>query len=325
MITNTRSRIVDLIRLHGKVRAHFLHGEIGISKIAIHKQLKRLLEDKVIEKTGKPPKVYYYLKSDEIKEVAAEIDEKTKKIIDERYLYITPGGESKYGWEGFLLWCAKTRQEPVKTARDYIKTLKKFDSVRTNGLIDGMPKVKKTFNEVFLDKLFYLDFYSIERFGKTRLGQMLLYAKQSQNVALIKKLVEEIDEKVASIVKKHKIDGVLFVPPTVKREVQLMKELEKRLKLQVRRISAAKIRTDIVIPQKTLSKLEDRIDNASHTIAVEDTNGYKNILLIDDAVGSGATINETARQIKSKNMVKGEIIGLAITGSFKGFDVISEV
>jgi predicted amidophosphoribosyltransferase len=52
---------------------------------------------------------------------------------------------------------------------------------------------------------------------------------------------------------------------------------------------------------------------------------YNNILLIDDAVGSGATLNETARQIKNRNLCTGHIVGLAITGSFRGFDVISEV
>ena len=49
------------------------------------------------------------------------------------------------------------------------------------------------------------------------------------------------------------------------------------------------------------------------------------MLLIDDAVGSGATLNETAKQIRNKKLASGKIIGLAITGSFKGFDVISEV
>jgi len=48
-------------------------------------------------------------------------------------------------------------------------------------------------------------------------------------------------------------------------------------------------------------------------------------LLIDDAIGSGATLNEIALQIKNRGIVNGKIIGLAITGSIKGFDVISEV
>jgi hypothetical protein len=42
-------------------------------------------------------------------------------------------------------------------------------------------------------------------------------------------------------------------------------------------------------------------------------------------VGSGATLNETALQVKRMKVCSGKIIGLAITGSYKGFDVIIEV
>lgn len=52
---------------------------------------------------------------------------------------------------------------------------------------------------------------------------------------------------------------------------------------------------------------------------------HARVLLIDDVVGSGATLNETAKQIRERGMVQGKIIGLAIMGSYKGFDVISEV
>ena len=61
------------------------------------------------------------------------------------------------------------------------------------------------------------------------------------------------------------------------------------------------------------------------TIVVEENEIHDNILLIDDAVGSGATLNETAKQMREKGIVGGKIIGLAIVGSYKGFDVISEV
>jgi len=81
----------------------------------------------------------------------------------------------------------------------------------------------------------------------------------------------------------------------------------------------------IVVPQKTLNRLEDRIENAEKSIFLNDNRIFKNILLIDDAVGSGATINEVAKKIREKKLVKNKIIGLAITGSFKGFEVISEV
>ncbi len=77
-------------------------------------------------------------------------------------------------------------------------------------------------------------------------------------------------------------------------------------------------------PQKTLTKLEDRIENAKSTIIVDDSRKFKTLLLIDDALGSGATLNEVARKIKSQKMAD-TIIGLTITGSYSGFEAISEV
>lgn len=324
MITNTRKLIIEYVEKHHQLRAHDLARLLNISGTAIHKQLKKLVDEGGLEKIGKPPKVYYTLAS---KRVAKPpfVDPSVFRTINKRYLYITPIGEAKEGWTGFLTWCEKTKQNPVKTADEYISTLKKFDKFKKNDLIDGMPKMKNTFKNVFLDKLYYLDFYSIERFGKTKLGQTLLYAKQSQNKTLIGKLIDEIRPQIIKIIQKQDIDGVLFVPPTVKREIQFMKELEEKLRLPVRNLSVTKIKTEIIVPQKTLSKLEDRVENAKKTIIVEDKEKYENVLLIDDAVGSGATMNETAKQIKNKHLVHGDIIGLAITGSFKGFDIISEV
>ena len=48
------------------------------------------------------------------------------------------------------------------------------------------------------------------------------------------------------------------------------------------------------------------------------------ILILDDAIGSGATINEIALKIKTQKLAK-VIIGVSITGSYKGFEVISEL
>ena len=140
----------------------------------------------------------------------------------------------------------------------------------------------------------------------------------------MRELSDDIKPRIDEMIKKHKIDGIGFIPPTVKREVQFMRELEKNLKEKLRRVSIVKVKSEIMVPQKTLTKLNDRIENARNTIIVDERGSFENILLIDDAVGSGATLNETALQIKQKKIAK-NVIGLAITGSFKGFDVISEV
>ncbi|MDP2685008.1 MAG: hypothetical protein Q8P20_08310 [bacterium] len=326
MKTSTSEDIIKYLKAKGPSAAKNLSDHFGISRQALFKHhLPKLQKRGQIAKVGRPPKVFYYIPDKEAIEKTSQVSLSVKKIIDERYLIITPSGKIKEGLDGFEYWCIKNKLDIPKTADEYIKTLEKYDHFKKNGLIDGMVKMKQTFKKVYVDKLFYLDFYSLERFGKTKLGQMLLYAKQSQDKKLIKRLSENIAISINSLVKKYKINGVGFIPPTVKREVQFINELRKNLKLPIRKINLVKLKTQVAVPQKTLSKLNDRIENASTSIIVDDYEKYNNILLIDDAVGSGATINETARQIRNKKMCKGKIISLSITGSYKGFDVISEV
>lgn len=331
MKTETSDKIVAYIKKNKQATAKELADYLEISRQALFRQLSKLLKNNQIYKVGTPPKVFYFTQEGGARKIEIEIeneleaDEVSKKLIEENFLVITPAGERKEGVEGFIFWCQKTKQPIQKTSREYVKTLEKYNTFKKHGLIDGMAKIKATFPRVYLDNLFYCDFYSIERFGKTKLGQLLLYAKQSQNKVLMKELIATIKPKVDYVIEKYGIDGVGFIPPTVRREVQFMKELEKNLHQNVRKVSLVKVKTEITVPQKTLHRLEDRIENARKTIIVNEASSYEHILLIDDAVGSGATLNETAAQIKDKGICRGKIIGLSITGSFKGFDVISEV
>ncbi len=320
---STRKKVFDYIKERQRVTVGELVDNFNISRWAIYKHLNSLTKEDKITKTGKPPRVFYLVKKDE-KERDFTIDEKDKKIIEENYLIITPSGERKEGVEGFAYWCNKNNLDASKVADEYVKTFEKYNSYKKNGVINGNEKLQNTFGDVFLDDIYYLDFYSIERFGKTKLGQLLLYGKQSGNKKIIKEIIEIIKPKVEKIIKTHKIDAIGFIPWTVKREVQIMRELEKGMKIATGKIKIEKIKTEITVPQKTLNKLGDRIENAEKTIVLTENVRYKNILLIDDAVGSGATMNETARQIKDKKIAK-KVVGIAITGSFKGFDVISEV
>jgi len=324
MESKTSYKILEYIKQKGQASGNELTNHFDITSRAIRKQLSSLLNEGKIYKIGRPPKVFYLLAEDKIKKEDNTVDEKTRKIIDENFLNITPSGERQEGFEGFINWCLKRKDPLEKTAKEYVDTLKKYKRYKKDGLINGMHKLKGTFPDTAVDKLFYLDFYSIKRFGKTKLGQLLLYAKQSQNRGLIKELVDQIRPQIEELIMKYKIEAVGFIPPTVKREIQLMRELERQLHLTNPKVSLVKVKTPVIVPQKTLNKLEDRIENAKRTIIVDDTKKFKTVLLIDDALGSGATINETAKKIKNQGLAD-TIIGLAITGSFSGFEVISEV
>ncbi len=325
MRTETREKIVKLLLKRGQVTAKELADWLRISRQGLFLQLNKLLREGRIAKMGKPPTVYYYVPQVKKLSIDVSLDRQSIDFINERYLYVSPLGEKLAGVEGFKEWCRKNKLDVVKTSREYVITQEKYDKWVKDGVISGMEKLKRTFPKIYLDRLYYLDFYSIERFGKTKLGQLLLYAKQSQNREVIRELVTGVRPRIIELIKRNQVKSVGFIPPTVRREVQLMKELEKELRLPLRKIRIKKLKTEMIIPQKTLVRLQDRVENAARTIMIETDEKYNNILLIDDAVGSGATLNETAKQIRERNMVKGKIIGLAIVGSFKGFDVISEV
>ena len=321
---DTQEKIVSFIREKGQVKGIDIASYLGITRQALFKHLPKLLASGAITKMGKPPKVFYLINEKKEKAVYP-LNEKNKNKINQQFLVITPAGEKKEGVDGFVYWCEKNNLPIEKTANEYVKTLLKYESYNKDGFINGMGKMRNSFREVYLDEVFYLDFYSIERFGKTKLGQLLLYAKQSQNIVLMNDIITIIKPKIDKIVKEFHIDGIGFIPPTVKREKQLMKVLEKELSGNLRKIVITKVTTPIAVPQKTLNKLEDRIENAKNTLVVSENAPFNNILLVDDAIGSGATLNETAKKIKDKKICKGKIIGLAVTGSFKGFDIISEV
>ncbi|MEK7501724.1 MAG: winged helix-turn-helix transcriptional regulator [Patescibacteria group bacterium] len=320
----TTDKIIEYMKSKDQVTPAELSNYLGINRAATHRQINKLMRDNIIYKIGKSPKVFYLLTEKKKLVNTVHIDPELKKLIDDNFLVITPAGEREEGFHGFEYWCDKQKLPVDKTALEYKKTLRKYIPYKKDGLIDGMYKIKHTFDEVFVDKVFYLDFYSIERFGKTKLGQILLYAKQSQNKILIRELIDQIKPQVISLIKKFEINAVGYIPPTVKRETQLMKELERQLNLSIPSINLVKVKTPVTVPQKTLNRLEDRVENARGTIIVDDAKKYKTILLIDDALGSGATLNETARKIKNQKLAE-NIIGLAITGSFSGFEVISEV
>lgn len=322
------NQIIEYIRSNNEASANELQDHIGVSRQMIHRVLNTLLEEGYIQKLGRPPKVFYRLntaspeKSDAIGVTEEEID-----FLNEHFLIITETGKRLEGVEAMQTWCTKQKLPVEKTIKEFISTKKKYLNYSLpNGLIKGTDKLKNTkgFEQIAIDDLFYCDFYAIERFGKTKLGTLLHFAKQGQNRQLIQEIIGLTKDKTQKLIKEKKIEAVGYIPPTIKRHLQFMKVLEKGYNFPLPHISIVKVSGVIPVPQKALSKLTDRISNANASLVIKETRKFNNILLIDDAVGSGASMNETAIKLKQKKIAE-RVYGIAITGSFKGFDVIQEV
>jgi hypothetical protein len=326
---NIEYQIVIYLKEHFEASPNELFEKIGISRQMLHRVLNKLLQEKTLEKIGRPPKVFYRISQrvEFQKSKEETISDNEKEFLVEHFNLFTETGNELNGIEAFERWCFKQKLPLQKTVDEYIRTREKYLAYfGKNEFINGTEKLKTTkgFEKVCIDEMFYGDFYAIERFGKTKLGNLIHFAKQGQSKPLMEKICMALKPKIAKLIDEMKIDAVGYIPPTIKRELQLMNYMKRSLNLSLPHINLKKVSGIIPVPQKALAKLEERISNARASIVVDDKRSFNKILLIDDAVGSGATINETACKLKLKKMTS-TVIGFAVVGSFKGFDVIQEV
>jgi predicted amidophosphoribosyltransferase len=331
MKTGTQNKILELIKSSDGLRPHELVQSLSISAVAVHKQLRTLINKGLIEKRGRSPTVIYVAISNKIIKKDTYLSSEQKKIIDENFCYFTPSGVELFGTEGFITFLQNTKQDSntAQRANEYIDIISEASQFKeSTETIDGTKKISNTFQYSHLTKLYYSDFYSLPKYGKTKLGQYLLHGKSGQNIQLIKRISQLTKQHILSIIKKHQINAISFVPHSIPRKISFLQVYKKDLNLNLPEITLFKAYSGTVpIAQKSLSKLSERTENARHTIFVKDrAYDYQRILAIDDAVGSGATLNEiAAKLIKNHKNKSCEVYGYAIVGSYKGFEVLKEV
>ncbi len=326
MKTQTKQKIILFIQKHGKARAYDLRRELAITGAALHRQLKQLVANGQVSKIGKPPLVFYTIASKNAPPIT-DVKINHEAFINSYYLYISPRGEILTGVKGFIQWAINTKQTDLKQlSEEYVTTRKKANHFFNHlGWIDATTRFNSIFSKRFIDRVIYQDFYSLPKFGKTKLGQLVLYAKQSQNITLIKQLIDSCKPIIRKIISHYHVDAIAFIPPTIPRQIQLLKEFRLGLNINLPMIDLVKIyHGDVPIAQKSLSKIEERLINARETIQIKSTKRFDRVLIIDDAIGSGATIYETALKLKNQHLCK-HIYAYAVVGSFKGFDVIREI
>lgn len=299
-----------------------------INAISAKKYIKKFVDEGLLIKHGLPPQkiIYAYARTIGKHNFSA----KEKDVLEKYYAYTTPDGQLLKGEAGFVYWAEKRsgRKDIKKLVQEYIETRSKYYTDKDRiFLIDATDKLDRIFGkDVYLKKLFHRDYDALPVFGKTYLSQMVRIAKSGHaNTPVMTHIVEKIEYSLQHIIEEYAIDAIGFIPPTVFRKTQLMTFLSRRLNISLPKISITKETSFVPVQQKSLKKIEDRILNASKTIVVSNEKKFKNVLLIDDVTGSGATLNETAKKIVQQGIAQ-NVYGFTITGSAKAgvFDVISE-
>lgn len=314
--------------------------KLGKSRVLIHRYLQALLEQKKLEKIGKTPHTKYKLATNQLvsenveqkilnKKSEVQTDFKTRKTLDEVFLKFSPTWERLEWLLWFQKWCKEKNLDISQKIQDYLQIAKYIEKEQdTCGLLPADIAFGKDFEQNYLESVLYADQYNYMDFWRGKLAELTFYAKQSQNKQLIVESIAEIFPKLECLIQVQKFDAIAITPWSIERKNQLLWSLKKELAVfQIPFISVIKYSpSGIFIPQKSLKTRRERIQNAKNTIFVDDENAknYKKILLIDDFVGSWATLNETAKKLKEQGVH--EVIGFAFVGNTNlSYEVIREI
>lgn len=294
------------------------------SKQMVHVVLNNLIANGIIQKLGSTPKTSYRKPDKEdaiqINDPLPQLTARELNLLNNGFLIVNDLGNLLRGAEAFYLWCSQHKlpfEKALVEFEDVLKTEQLF--YNKFGVINATDKLLNTkgYDKIWLDNLFYLAFNKRKHFGRTPLGTLMYYAKEGQSRFLMTKILEEIKTPIHEFINLQDADAIAFVPSTIKRELQLMKFLQSNLNLQLPIVEIKKVGGLIPVPQKSITKIESRIRNAENTYVVTDTRSFKHVVLIDNLVESGATLNQIAGKIKLKG-IAAEVTGLGIVGSFGG-------
>lgn len=321
--------MVNFLREQPGSRPKVIAESLGVSRQYIHKLLAA--NEEIFSVSGVSPNRFYRLRVSTSELEASEkqnvftIEEQAiNDLIENNFYSLTPLGEELIGLHGFERWCADRKLNVKIKKQEYAKVLDKYYPPALRKPINFTGKLQTTFNKLALNKVWAADYYNFEIFGKTKLGTQVLIAKQTGDPIIMDQLAVICEQAVTEIRKSISVQALAFVSPTIQRQEQLMSMLEARVATDLPRIKIHKVGARILIAQKTLKTLDDRVLNAEQTFVVESNNKYDNVLIVDDALGSGATLQEIAKQILYKKIAK-KCYGLALVASPSGYEVIQDV
>lgn len=357
-LTDAQKKVLDALKELGVATPNQLLESriLNIGRVMLHRHLKVLASKELITRIGTPPKVYYQF-NQPIKEqhntklILPDPASTADKTMVDAYFAFTSGYEFLEGLTGFNEWFhvkqlpnlrrqrskKKPFDEQVSTTyqqslMDYCTLRKDIEGQRVEDelLFDGTPRYRSIHSEHVIDNVYYLDFYSLPIYGKTRLGWYVQKAKVGDRLSMrfIDTIAYELKPPLLSFIEQRQVDALLWVPHSLSRPVSLMDELKKRLATTIPHIKVMKAFPAEVIPQKSISDLQARIDNALNSNHIltnrEQLSNFKHILIIDDAIGSNATIHSIASKLR-QSVPKIVISAMSVVGSYKGFDVIQDI
>ena len=327
-IPKVAREIVEYIKQYDRTPKD-LCTRLNVSTVTVQKYLKELCADGYIEKVGKRPHVHYQF----IRQLPPPVIKSTS--IDNHFMFLDSIGNIHTGTEAFRIWSEHNlKKYPLEEkVRYYEQCIRDMKAQKQNGVytLDEKWKEfkKKTSEDVFIEGLVCTAPYALPDFGKTKEAILLGIAKDGgrNSKMYMKQLIDGFVPPLLTYLRYLKPRAVAFIPPTAERKVQLMDEIKKQF-CEISKLPIINIRKkygNVVLQQKHLSNIRDRVQNADKTFFPDETDReYSSVLLIDDMIGSGASLNQVAKKLINQKSAK-RVYGIGIVGNQKGFTTVKKV
>ena len=319
-----KKHVLEIVRHHPEISPSEIVTVTQRSRSMVQKYLRELVDAGYLVKKGDRSQVVY------------EAVRYASECMQESFLWKDVAGVLFFGIEGFKRWVADGAllgmdfEEQVAV---YEKSVKQYLAEKDDVSCFTMDIREKLVNErIFLDALLCRDLYTMQIVGqdtntmkRTKIAVLLEVVKGSGDRKKLKHLisgyVDAAIDTVYAVIQQKKIDAVAFVPPTAPRPVQIMRLLKKEFASRnvdcIPILSIGRHFPDLHgsrQEQKQIRSVRRRVLNARSTYRVKRTlDQYRRVLLVDDIVGSGATLNEIARQCKEKKIAEA-VYGLCLVG-----------
>lgn len=321
----------------------------------------RLVEKKPIENFLSSPNNQKLFKAyQEIKGNLEGLFSKEKLLyLDSRFSYIDESYQIQEGAQGFLqrffeknhnsisnFLKSKRRKKDNRTAKHLIESeIKRYFDQRMTidqhlfrqdlNVYSLKHRLESIYENIeggsYLNEVFISDFDSFHPYGKTKLGNLVFLSKvaSQHSDAYINEITRLIRNDILAIIRAFSVKNVVWLPHTINRKIQLIDSLQVKISLtssanhNIKEIKASKRQDIVLIPQKSISSLDERLTNADMTLTVDSSHLLNvdmksSILVIDDSIGSGASIRAISHKLRQQRFKNARIIGYAITGSMKG-------
>ena len=245
----------------------------------------------------------------------------------EKYFYKKTNLWKEFVW---IKWF-NDQNYPETEKNNLIEEFKSIEILKSKNdfwLIDLTKKLKDKFKEqIFIDKVYILEPYTFQNLWKTRFWYYMHEAKWNSDLKIIKYFSEILYKKYLELNKIYNFDYIWFIPPTLKgRKIQIMDFIKDYFLINNENLNILNIsKIDWMPSQKSLSKFNDRMENAKNSFYISEKNkNLWNILLIDDAIWSWTTLNFIAEKLRKTNK-NNQIIWLSLIWSMRWFDIIKEI